>query len=99
MSAWARSRREDAVYWSVALLDDMEDLWKAVYGDVGPSRASYNSDPNALSKSGTDKSTRGSKSLLRRMEELFRSGDDGYGDMRPDAISYTSVMNAWAGCK
>ena len=32
------------------------------------------------------------------MEELFLSGDDGYGDMGPDAISYTSVMNDWAGC-
>ena len=30
------------------------------------------------------------------MEELFRSGDGKYGDMRPDATSYTSVMNAWS---
>ena len=31
------------------------------------------------------------------MEELFRSGKYEYGDMKPDAISYTSVTNAWAG--
>ena len=33
------------------------------------------------------------------MEELFQRGNDGYGDMRPYVISYTSVMNAWAGCR
>ena len=46
MSAWARNGREDATDRAVALLDDMEDLWKAVYGDVEPYRAAYNSDPN-----------------------------------------------------
>ena len=50
MSAWARSRREDAVYWSVALLDEMEDLWNAGDRDVGPSQDAYNSALNALSK-------------------------------------------------
>ena len=58
MSAWARSRREDAVYWSVALLDEMEDLWKAGDGDIRPSRAAYKAALNALSKLGTNKSAR-----------------------------------------
>ena len=98
MSSWARTGRKDAADWSVALLDEMENLWKAGNRDAGPSWAAYNAALNALSKSVTENSARGAESLLLRMEELFRSGDDGYGDMRPDAISYTSVMNAWAGC-
>ena len=32
------------------------------------------------------------------MEELFRSGNDEYGDIIPDAIYYTSIMNDWSGC-
>ena len=76
----------------------MEDMWKAGDWDVEPSWAAYNATLNSLSMSGTEKSARGAESLLRRMEELFRSGDDGYSDMRLDAISYTSVMKAWAGC-
>ena len=75
----------------------MEDLWKAGDRDVRPSRVAYYATLNALSKSGTDKSARVDESLLRRMEDLFRSGDDRYGDMRPEAISYTSFMNNWAG--
>ena len=98
MEGCFRGGREDAANRAVALLYKMEDLWKAGDGDVGPSRSAYKSSLNALSKSGTYKSAHGDESLLRRMEELFRSGDDGYGDMRLDAISYTSFMNNWAGC-
>ena len=98
MSAWARSGREDAVNQTVALLNDMEDLWKAGDRDVGPHQAAYNAALNVLSKSSTEKSARVAEFLLRRMKELFRSGNNRYGDMRPDAISYISVMNAWEGC-
>ena len=76
----------------------MEDLWKSSDWDVGPSWAAYNAALNDLSKSGTEKSARGADSLLRRMNELFLSGDDRYIDMRPETISYTSVMNDWEGC-
>ena len=48
----------------MALLDEMEDLWKAGDGDIRPSRAAYNASLNALSKSGTDKYARGDESLL-----------------------------------
>ena len=98
MPAWERSGREDAVDWAVALLDEMEDLWKAGDRDVGTYRVAYNAALNALSKSGTDKSARRVESLLRRIKELFRNGNGGYSDMRLETISYTSVMNAWAGC-
>ena len=53
MSAWARSRKDDATDQAVALLDEMEYLWKAGNRYVGPSRAAYNAALNALSKSGT----------------------------------------------
>ena len=98
ISTWARSGREDAADRAMALLNEMEDMWKTGDGDVGPYRAAYNSALNTLYNSGTEKSARGVESLLRSMDELFRSGDDRYGDMRPDAISHTSVMDAWARC-
>ena len=96
MLAWDRSGRDDATNQAVAFLNEIEDLWKAGDGDVGPSRNAYNTALNALSKSGTEKSAREAESLPQSMEELFWSGNDGYGDMRPDAISYTIVMNDWA---
>ena len=58
MSAWARIGRKDTADWAVALLDNMEDLWKAGDGDVGPSWAAYNAALNALPKSGTEKFAR-----------------------------------------
>ena len=82
----------------MALLDDMKDLWRAGDLDVGPYRATYNAALNALFNSGTEKSARRPDSLLRKMEELFWSSVDGYVDMRPDVISYTSFMNTWVGC-
>ena len=56
MSAWSRSGGEDAANKAVALLNEMEDMWKASNRDIGLSRAAYNFALNALSKSGTDKS-------------------------------------------
>ena len=53
MSAWARSGREDAANRAVALLGEMEDLWKTGNGDIRTSRAAYNAALNALSKLGT----------------------------------------------
>ena len=94
MSAWSRSGREDATNRALSLLDNMEDLWKVGDGDVRPSQAAYNAALNALYNLATEKSACKAESLLPRMEELFRSGDGKYGDMRPDATSYTSVMNA-----
>ena len=98
MSVWARSDRGDAADWVVAVLDNIEDLWKAGKGDVSPFQTTYNATLNALFNSGTEKSARRPDSLLRKMEELFWSSVDGYIDMRPDVISYTSFMNTWVGC-
>ena len=48
---YARDRigKEYAVNRSMALLDDMEDLWKAGNGDVRPYWAAYNSALKELS--------------------------------------------------
>ena len=71
MSSWSRRCREDAIDWAVALLDDMEGLWKAGNRGFRLSRDAYNAALNMLSKSDTDKSARRAESLLQRMEELF----------------------------
>ena len=55
----------------MALLNDMEGLWKAGNRGFRLSRAAYNAALNMLSKSDTDKSARRAESLLQRMEELF----------------------------
>ena len=68
MSAWDRSRREEAANRDVALLDDMEDIQNSGNRDIGPSRVAYNSALNALSKSGTKKYARRDESLLRSIK-------------------------------
>ena len=56
----------------------------------------FGASPNTVtSKSGMEKSMRVAESLLRRMEEHIWSGNNRYGDMSPDAISYIIVIKAW----
>ena len=98
MSPWSKSGREDAADRAVLLLNNMKDLWKASDRYIGLYWAAYNADLNELPKSGMEKYVREAESLLLRMEFIFRSGDDGYGNMRLDTISYSSVMNNWTGC-
>ena len=73
MSVWSRSGREDATNRAVALLGEMEDLWKAGNGDVGLSQSAYNAALNALSKSGTENFAHRDESLLQRSDSSPRA--------------------------
>lgn len=58
-----------------------------------PNRITYNSLLTAIVKDPSNRSAEQAESILRRMHELHAQGR---ADMRPDTISYSTVIDAWS---
>ena len=60
---------------------------------VRPNTITFNSVIDAWSKSRAQDAAARSEEVLYRMQELYKKG---YGDARPDTLSFTSVLHAHA---
>jgi pentatricopeptide repeat protein len=93
--AWARSSEENAAKRSEMVMRLMEDMSKASGNDmVKPTTRSYNIVLYALAKShdsDIDAPFR-AQMILEKMKKAARSGELW---MKPDHVSYTTVISAW----
>jgi len=87
------------------LLLQMQELRDAGDSNIRPCTISYNTVIDAIAKAGNndnDDGDNGSKAgeraerLLRRMQNLYK---DGNVDVKPDTITYNSVLDAWVSTK
>ena len=94
IAAWARCTRKDSPYRAQELLDKMHSLYSTSgMKHVRPNKISYNSVINAWAKSKEYRSARKAEKLLMRLFEFYEeSGGD--GELKPDATSFNSVINA-----
>ena len=97
IAAWARCTRKDSPYRAQELLDKMHLLYASGMKHVRPNKISYNSVINAWAKSKEYRSARKAEKLLMRLFAFHReSGGD--GELKPDATSFNSVINAGECC-
>ena len=94
VDSWAQSGTRCAGNMAVKYLDRMTML-NSTEGEIQirPNGRTFNSVINAIAKSDSETKAQKSLRILRRMEKLYQSG---YGGARPNAVTYTSVLNAAA---
>ena len=94
VNSWAQSGTRCAGNMAVKYLDRMTML-NSTDGEIQirPNGRTFNSVINAIAKSDSETKAQKSLRILRRMDKLYQSG---YGEARPDAVTYTSVLNAAA---
>ena len=87
ISAWTYSGAEDSAKRAESLLKRMENI------GVKINSFSYNGVINAWSKSKRPRKAQKALSILRGMDALYKAGNK---DIRPNAYSYTTLLNACA---
>ena len=93
IDAWAKSGDRGAPQRAEAVLESMQELYKAGNSDVKPDTISFNSVLSAWAKIGNRGAAERAESILKRMQELHEGG---YPDVKPNTISFSSVISAWA---
>ncbi len=96
LSAWARSNTKCAHWKAKAVLQKMWKLYEAGDKSVKPDTTAYNTLISAVSKSHCEDKAQKALRVLREMEILYRNGGDDNRNVRPNEISYTSVLNSCA---
>ena len=96
LSAWARSNTKCAYYKSLAILRKMWKLYEAGNEGVKPDTTAYNTLISAISKSDREDKAQRALRLLREMDLLYRRNGEDNVNLRPNEISYTSVLNSCA---
>lgn len=94
ISALAKSHEEGSEIEAEKILKRMEVLSKNdVYSHLKPDFITYSTVISALGKSESRNSAEKAESILFRMEKLYQEGNR---DLRPDVVTWTSVVDAWA---
>jgi hypothetical protein len=92
VNSWARSGTRCCGNKAEEYLDRMWQLYQS-QGEIKPNDKTFNTVINAVSKSQNEGKAQKALRILRRMDKLYRSG---YKEARPNAFTYTSVLNAAA---
>jgi hypothetical protein len=92
INSWARSGTRCCGNKAEEYLDLMWQLYQSA-GDIKPNDMTFNTVINAVSKSQNVGKAQKALRILRRMDKLYQSG---YKEARPNALTYTSVLNAAA---
>eukprot|EP00539_Tryblionella_compressa_P020584 CAMPEP_0178870102 /NCGR_PEP_ID=MMETSP0747-20121128/6895_1 /TAXON_ID=913974 /ORGANISM="Nitzschia punctata, Strain CCMP561" /LENGTH=924 /DNA_ID=CAMNT_0020537195 /DNA_START=89 /DNA_END=2863 /DNA_ORIENTATION=+ len=92
VNSWARSGTRCCGNKAEEYLDIMWRLYET-QGEIKPNDLTFNTVINAVSKSQNERKAQKALRILRRMDKLYRSG---YKEARPNALTYTSVLNAAA---
>jgi hypothetical protein len=87
--AWAKSRDEDASQRAEMVLRLMQDMYSTGNEDVKPNTRTFNVVLFALANSQEDDAPIRAELLLDQM----KSGNDA---MKPDIVSYSTTISAWA---
>ena len=96
LSAWANSNAKPAYFKSLAVLQKMWKLYEDGNEAVKPDAHAYNTVISAVSRSHIEDKAQKALRLLRQMDLLYRSGEEQNRDVRPNEITYTSVLNSCA---
>ena len=91
LNAWARSRSPDAPDRAKSILSRMWELCDRF--ETRPDNVSYNILIDCWAKSGRKDSALQAEAVLRDVQKMH---DSGVKDILPNAVIYTSVINAWA---
>jgi len=96
LNAWAKSDTQEAAPRAGALLQGMIESSLNDTTAVKPNRTSFNTVINAHARFSRydPESPEKAEDLLNLMYDLYYSGR--LETVKPDAVTYTSVMNAWA---
>jgi len=94
MKSWAQSGARCAGNMAVKYLDRMTYV-NGTKGEIEirPNGRTFNTVIDAIAKSDSETKAQRSLRILRRMDKLYQSG---YRGARPNALIYTSVLNAAA---
>lgn len=95
IDAWAQSSHPKAAFKAEKLLEKMMELYYEKdnnYGaEIRPNSITFDTVLHAFSKSKNQ--ARNAEEILERMDYLRRNSD---WDVKPNVISFTNVVNAWA---
>eukprot|EP01083_Nonionella_stella_P034659 94820_1 len=94
LMAWANSNTKCAYWRCQRLLEHMWLEYEEGNHDLKPTEFAYNTVINAMSKSHRDDKAQQALRILRRMDNLYRAGEN--KEARPSTYSYTSVLNSCA---
>ncbi|KAG7342139.1 PPR: pentatricopeptide repeat domain containing protein [Nitzschia inconspicua] len=92
IQSWAKSGTRCCGNKAEAYLDRMWQLYHT-QGEIKPNDLTFLAVINAVSKSQNEGKAQKALRILRRMDKLYRNG---YKFARPNAFTYTSVLNAAA---
>lgn len=94
VNSWAQSGALCAGNKAVKYLDRMT-IMNGTKGEIEirPNGRTFNTVINAIAQSDSETKVQKSFNILRRMDELYKSG---YRGARPNVITYTNVLNAAA---
>lgn len=87
ISAWSRSRSQDAAKNALLILKYMED------NHLRPNSKTYNAVQNALVHSANPEKAIMVEELIERMQERHKAG---FTECRPDVCTYQSLIAAWS---
>ena len=98
ITAWVRSSAKDSHNHAERLMNQLWDLYAASGNDpeLKPTARTFNLVINAVARSREPECGDRAAALLRRMENLYVSGDD---DMKPEPQTFGAIINAYANPK
>lgn len=98
MTAWSKSKLEEAPKESEKLMTDIIDLYSRGIMNEPPNHHTYSILINCWSKSNHPNATTRSKEILQTMidKSKTKKGTNNDDDLRPNVIIYNSVMDACA---
>jgi hypothetical protein len=93
VNSWAQSGARCAGNMAVKYLDRMTMKTEGEI-EIRPNGRTFNTVIDAIAKSDSETKAQRSLRILRRMDKLYQQS--GYEGLRPDAVTYTNVLNAAA---
>lgn len=90
INAWARSGDPRALQRAEAIVAEMES---STYARGAPDTSTWNSLMNLYTKSGDKNAPEKTQSILNKLEKEYL---DGTSSHRPQVLSYSAVLQAWA---
>ena len=93
LTAISKSRQEDAVGRTMAIIKRMDECVQAGHDHIRPNIRSWNAVLNSLSRSSRDaNSTTKAEQILTHIFDLYQGG---MSTVKPDAFSYAAVLSAY----
>jgi pentatricopeptide repeat protein len=92
--AWARSKSSEAPERAASILNRLWELYESKVVPFKPNRILYNTVLDCWAKSHSRNAPEKAQALLQEMQHRFETTGD--YDLRPDVVSYSVVIHAYA---